>query len=651
MKRLLIFLFSIISLSAFAQSGGTTTKYVWFKNVPDSTVIISCCSNDGTVYYNQQSDKFRAYVNGAWTDFMSGSGGAANVGELENVTQSGTTYTVTDADAGKMVHLSNVGSITVTLPASLTADRIFNFTRDEGAGVVTFVGSGGAILSAAATTLEVPSVDAPVACSWNKTNSTNYDGFGQLGTSPGGGGDITIGTTAISGGTNARVLYDNSGAVGEYSVSGTGNVAMTTSPVFTTPNIGTATGSVSGNAGTATTLATPRTIGTITGDATSAGSSFDGSANNTNALTLATVNSNVGTFGSATQSNTITVNGKGLITAIAAQTVTPAIGSITGLGTGIATALAINTGSAGAPVLFNGAGGTPSSINLSNANSYPAATESTSGISEVATQAETDGFTDDVRQVTPLKLHTNLKRRSTKTANFSISSSDAGATLDANGSSTITCTVDAMSTGDQVFITNRGTANVSFAAGSGVSISGLSSLKPGFAAVIDYNASGSATIYGGDVSASGVTVLYKNTNSVSNSGSTETDLYSYTMSAGTLSTDGESLEGVVAGTFAATANNKRIRLKIGTTTVFDSGSLAITSATDWSLTYNLIRVSDASQKCVGTLTLSNTTTQSFTDYATAAETLSVSNIIKVTGQGTSSSDLTSEFTKIKKIGY
>lgn len=41
---------------------------------------------------------------------------------------------------------------------------------------------------------------------------------------------------------------------------------------------------------------------------------------------------------------------------------------VSGLGTGIATALAVNTGSAGAPVLFNGAGGTPSSIVLTNAS-------------------------------------------------------------------------------------------------------------------------------------------------------------------------------------------------------------------------------------------------------------------------------------------
>lgn len=46
---------------------------------------------------------------------------------------------------------------------------------------------------------------------------------------------------------------------------------------------------------------------------------------------------------------------------------------ITGLGTGVATALAVNVGTAGAPVLFNGAGGTPSSITLTNATSLPKA--------------------------------------------------------------------------------------------------------------------------------------------------------------------------------------------------------------------------------------------------------------------------------------
>ena len=78
-------------------------------------------------------------------------------------------------------------------------------------------------------------------------------------------------------------------------------------------------------------------------------------------LTLATVNGNVGSFGSATQAGTFTVNGKGLITAASNTTITPAVGSITGLGTGVATALAVNIGTAGSFVVNGGALGTPSS--------------------------------------------------------------------------------------------------------------------------------------------------------------------------------------------------------------------------------------------------------------------------------------------------
>lgn len=72
-------------------------------------------------------------------------------------------------------------------------------------------------------------------------------------------------------------------------------------------------------------------------------SAFTGDATKTaggTALTLATVNANVGTFGSATQASVVTATGKGLITAISNVTITPAVGSITGLGTGVATFLA-----------------------------------------------------------------------------------------------------------------------------------------------------------------------------------------------------------------------------------------------------------------------------------------------------------------------
>jgi hypothetical protein len=53
---------------------------------------------------------------------------------------------------------------------------------------------------------------------------------------------------------------------------------------------------------------------------------------------------------------------------------TQPLSTISGLGTGIANALAVNAGAAGAPVLFDGAGGTPSSLGLVNAVGLPLAT-------------------------------------------------------------------------------------------------------------------------------------------------------------------------------------------------------------------------------------------------------------------------------------
>jgi hypothetical protein len=67
--------------------------------------------------------------------------------------------------------------------------------------------------------------------------------------------------------------------------------------------------------GSAATLTTGRTIA-VTGDLAYTSPSFDGSANVTAAGTLATVNTNVGSFTNAS----VTVNGKGLVTAVSSGT-------------------------------------------------------------------------------------------------------------------------------------------------------------------------------------------------------------------------------------------------------------------------------------------------------------------------------------------
>jgi hypothetical protein len=58
----------------------------------------------------------------------------------------------------------------------------------------------------------------------------------DAGTTCGGGSSgIVIGTTTITGGTPGRVLYDNSGTVGELATTGSGSVVLGTSPTIASP--------------------------------------------------------------------------------------------------------------------------------------------------------------------------------------------------------------------------------------------------------------------------------------------------------------------------------------------------------------------------------------------------------------------------------
>lgn len=91
------------------------------------------------------------------------------------------------------------------------------------------------------------------------------------------------------------------------------------------------------NVATANALATGRTV-SLTGDVTATSAAWTGSTNLSIATTLPTVNSSTGSFGSTSAIPIITVNGKGLVTAVS----TAALGTMAAQGAG---AVAITGGS------------------------------------------------------------------------------------------------------------------------------------------------------------------------------------------------------------------------------------------------------------------------------------------------------------------
>lgn len=79
-----------------------------------------------------------------------------------------------------------------------------------------------------------------------RVGGTTYDILGGLPA-----GSIVVGTTTITGGTNGRILRNNSGVLGEYTLTGSGTVAvMQTSPTIITPAFTFGTGAISAITGT-----------------------------------------------------------------------------------------------------------------------------------------------------------------------------------------------------------------------------------------------------------------------------------------------------------------------------------------------------------------------------------------------------------------
>jgi len=141
-------------------------------------------------------------------------------------------------------------------------------------------------------------------------------------------------------------------------------------------------------------------------------------------------------------------------------------------------------------------------------------------------------------------------------------------------------------------------------------------------------------------------ILQSDNSTVGNGAGVETTLISYSMLANTLAAAKSFIEIEAFGTFAANANNKELKLKLGTTTLYASGSIAANSGS-WSIKAKIIRNSASSQKSIVSIISDNSLVLDDAKYIAVTEDLTTDLAIFCTGNGVGANDVVQEGLIIK----
>lgn len=119
----------------------------------------------------------------------------------------------------------------------------------------------------------------------------------------------------------------------------------------------------------------------------------------------------------------------------------------------------------------------------------------------------------------------------------------------------------------------------------------------------------------------------------------ETTLFQTTIPANTFSRNGDSISFAGAVNYAATASNKQVRLYFGGVNMYDTGSLAITTAEHMEFSGVMVRYGISQYKFTLQLTGSVAALQGVGSYGTNNANSQVDNILKLTANGAFASDI------------
>lgn len=158
---------------------------------------------------------------------------------------------------------------------------------------------------------------------------------------------------------------------------------------------------------------------------------------------------------------------------------------------------------------------------------------------------------------------------------------------------------------------------------------------------VTITASGTAVAGSSAINHASSGTIYNDQTTTGNVTTGADDLFLKSLAANLLAADGDRLTFRACGSFAATANNKRIKIKYGGTTILDMGASVAPNSAVWVATGTITRVASTTQRVEATLlwgggAVSNPPVVGVTQ---ASETLSGAVDFQITGEATDTNDI------------